>query len=199
MPRALLHAEGIMGGSSTGTHFAAALRYCREQTEPKRVLMIVPDSGLKYLSKMYNDHWMIDQGLLERESRGDLGDLIARRHEDRATINIRDDDTLLMAYGRMKLNDISQLPVLDEAGQVVGIIDESDILMKVFRDESLFAKRVSDAMSHRLETIEGERSIEDLMPIFERDRVAIVLDRGDFLGLITRIDLLNHLRRRAQI
>ena len=161
--------------------------------------MIVPDSGLKYLSKMYNDHWMIDQGLLERESRGDLGDLIARRHEDRATINIRDDDTLLMAYGRMKLNDISQLPVLDEAGQVVGIIDESDILMKVFRDESLFAKRVSDAMSHRLETIEAERSIEDLMPIFERDRVAIVLDRGDFLGLITRIDLLNHLRRRAQI
>ena len=104
-----------------------------------------------------------------------------------------------MAYGRMKLNDISQLPVLDEAGQVVGIIDESDILMKVFRDESLFAKRVSDAMSHRLETIEAERSIEDLMPIFERDRVAIVLDRGDFLGLITRIDLLNHLRRRAQI
>jgi cystathionine beta-synthase len=132
--RELLNAEGIMGGSSTGTHFAAALRYCREQTTPKNVLLIVPDSGLKYLSKMYNDHWMIDQGLLERPSRGDLGDLIARRHDDRATINIDADDTLLMAYARMKLYDISQLPVLGADGAVVGIIDESDILMKVFRD-----------------------------------------------------------------
>jgi len=64
--RELLQLEGIIGGSSSGTLIAAALRYCREQTEPKRVVTFVCDSGNKYLSKMYNDVWMQDQGLLDR-------------------------------------------------------------------------------------------------------------------------------------
>ena len=196
--RELLQREGIMGGSSTGTLLAAALRYCREQDRPKRVVTLVPDSGLKYLSKMYNDYWMTDQGFIERETFGDLRDLIARRHADRATVIARPDDTLLAAYGRMKLYDVSQLPVLDTDGAVAGIIDESDILLTVFRDEERFAEPVASAMTARLETVEAERPLEDLIPIFAHDRVAIVLRRGRFVGLITRIDLLNHLRRRLK-
>ena len=195
MPRALLHAEGIMGGSSTGTHFAAALRYCREQTEPKRVLMIVPDSGLKYLSKMYNDYWMLDQGFIERERHGDLRDLIARQHLDRATVTVAPADTLLVAYGRMKLYDISQLPVLDDGDEMVGIIDESDILLSVFRHEERFGDPVSSAMTAHIETIAADQKLETLLPVFERSRVVIVTDGGRLLGLITRIDLLNYLRR----
>ena len=76
--RDLLKAEGIMGGSSTGTIVAAALQWCRRQTEAKRVVAIVPDGGDKYLSKMYDDHWMADQGFVERKTYGDLRDLIAR-------------------------------------------------------------------------------------------------------------------------
>ncbi len=110
----------------------------------------------------------------------------------------RPDDTLLAAYGRMKLYDVSQLPVLDDAGVVAGIIDESDILMTVFRDEERFADAVASAMTARLETIDAERPLEDLMAIFEKDRVAIVVSHGRFVGLITRIDLLNHLRRRLK-
>ena len=64
--RELLRAEGILGGSSTGTLLAAALRYCREQTTPKRVVSFVCDTGTRYLSKVYNDQWMLDQGLLAR-------------------------------------------------------------------------------------------------------------------------------------
>ena len=71
--------EGIIAGTSTGTLLAAALRYCREQKQPKRVVTFVCDSGNKYLSKVYNDYWMLDQGFLEREHFGDLRDLIARR------------------------------------------------------------------------------------------------------------------------
>ena len=196
--RELLRKEGIMGGSSTGTLLAAALRYCRAQDRPKRVVTMVPDSGLKYLSKMYNDYWMTDQGFLERETFGDLRDLIARRHTERATVIAGPDDTLLVAYGRMKLYDVSQLPVLHADGRVAGIIDESDILLTVFRDEERFADSVASAMTARLETIDAESPLENLMPIFEHDRVAIVLQQGRFAGLITRIDLLNHLRRRLK-
>jgi cystathionine beta-synthase len=147
---------------------------------------------------MYNDYWMTDQGFLERETFGDLRDLIARRHAEHATVIARPDDTLLAAYGRMKLYDVSQLPVLDGAGVAAGIIDESDILMTVFRDEARFSDPVASAMTARLDTIDAQCPLEDLMPIFEKDHVAIVLCQGQFVGLITRIDLLNHLRRRLK-
>ncbi len=79
--RELLGKEGVLGGSSTGTLVAAALKYCAEQTAPKRVVTFVCDTGNKYLSKMYNDYWMLDNGFLEREHLGDLRDLILRPYQ----------------------------------------------------------------------------------------------------------------------
>ena len=76
--RALLKQECVFAGSSTGTLLAAALRYCREQTKPKRVVTLVCDTGSKYLSKVYNDFWLADQGLAGREKHEDLRDLISR-------------------------------------------------------------------------------------------------------------------------
>jgi cystathionine beta-synthase len=195
--RELLLREGIMGGSSSGTLLATALRYCREQTTPKRVVTLICDVGGKYLSKMYNDYWMIDQGILKRESRGDLTDLIARRHGDRATVTIKPDDTLQTAYARMKLYDVQQLPVLD-GERVVGIIDESDILLSVYGDEQRFKSPVSEAMTARLDKLQASSPISRLMPIFDRGHVAIVEEGEHFLGLITRYDLLNYMRRRMQ-
>ena len=193
--RELLAKECILAGSSSGTLIAAALRYCREQTTPKRVVTFVCDSGNKYLSKMFNDFWMIDQGFIERERHNDLSDFISRRHQEHATVTVSPADSLLTAYGRMKLYDISQLPVLDEDGQVVGLIDESDILLAVFRHEDHFKEPVTLAMSKRLETLQADQPLDALMPIFGRGHVAIVMDGEAFLGLITQIDLLNHLRR----
>jgi cystathionine beta-synthase len=194
--RDLLLKEGIMGGSSSGTLLAAALRYCREQNTPKRVVTIVCDGGAKYLSKMYNDYWLMDQGIIERESKGDLSDLIARRHGDRATVTIRPDDMLMTAYARMKLYDYQQLPVLlDE--RVVGIIDESDILMAVYGHQSHFRAPVQNAMTSKLDMLEATAAVDELLPIFDRGHVAIVMNGKKFLGLITRYDLLNYLRIRA--
>src|SRR4029453_5992129 len=110
--RELLLKEGIFGGSSAGTLLAAALRYCREQTAAQRVVTIVPDVGSKYLSKMFNDYWLMEQGILTPERKGDLSDLIARRHREGATITIGPDDMLSTALARMKLYDFQQLPVL---------------------------------------------------------------------------------------
>ena len=128
--RDLLQQEGILAGSSPGTLVAAALRYCREQTEPKRVVTLVCDSGNKYLSKMYNDYWMADQGLRRGQLYGDLRDLIPRRFADGAVVSAGPDEPLTLAYRRMRLYDVSQLPVV--AGQqIVGILDESDLLLAV--------------------------------------------------------------------
>jgi cystathionine beta-synthase len=195
--RELLEKEGILGGSSTGTLLAAALKYCREQATPKKVLVFVCDTGNKYLSKMYNDYWMLDNGFLEREQRGDLRDLILRPYSQRDTVVVGPADLLVTAYQRMKLYDVSQLPVMD-GDNIVGIIDESDALLHVYGDEARFRDPVSTAMVSKLDRIEVDSPIESLLPVFDRGHVAIVMDGSRFLGLITRIDLLNWLRRRVQ-
>ncbi len=195
--RELLLKEGILGGSSSGTLLAAALKYCREQTEPKRVLMFVCDTGNKYLSKMYNDYWMLDNGFTERAVHGDLRDLILRPYSQRDTVVVGPNDLLTVAYQRMKLYDVSQLPVMDEES-IVGIIDESDVLLHVYGDEARFRDPVSTAMVSRLEKLDVKSPIESLLPLFDAGHVAIVMDGERFLGLITRIDLLNFLRRRVQ-
>jgi cystathionine beta-synthase len=194
--RDLLVREGILGGSSTGTLVAAALRYCREQAAPKRVLTFACDTGNRYLSKMFNDFWMRDQGFLETTSHGDLRDLIARPFESHDTVTISPDEPLANAYTRMKLYDVSQLPVIDQ-DRLVGILDESDLLLAVAESSECFSEPVSSAMVTDLTEVDVRAPITELMPIFERDFVAIVKDGDRFLGLITRVDLLHYLRRKA--
>jgi cystathionine beta-synthase len=195
--RELLMKEGVLGGSSSGTLLAAALKYCKEQTTPKKVVVFVCDTGNKYLSKMYNDYWMLDQGFLERPQYGDLRDLILRPYAQRDTVVVGPNDTLHVAYQRMKMYDVSQLPVMD-GDEIVGIVDESDVLMHVFGQDQKFKDPVSTAMVRKLDKLEVTAPMATLLPVFDRGHVAIVMDGPKFLGLITRIDLLNFLRRRAQ-
>jgi cystathionine beta-synthase len=194
--RELLRKEGILGGSSTGTLLAGALRYCRQQTERKRVVTFICDTGNKYLSKMFNDFWMAEQGFVQRPTHGDLSDLISHRAEKGEVISVGPNDTLLTAFKRMRTGDVSQLPVLNGEGRAVGIIDESDLLVKVTRDPAKFHDVVNSAMTDRLETLSPTANISDLLGVFDRGRVAIVMDADKFLGLITRVDLLSYLRLR---
>lgn len=195
--RMLLKKAGVLAGSSSGTLIAAALRYCREQTAPRRVCTFVCDSGNKYLSKMFNDFWMADQGFLPREAHGDLRDVITRRYAERAVVTLAPTDTLLVAYARMKLYEVSQLPVL-EGGKVVGMIDESDLLLAAIDDETRLRLPVREVMSTRLQTVDVRTPIRELLSFLDKGFVPIVMDGEEFVGLITRIDLLNHLRRRLR-
>jgi len=192
--RTLLKTEGIMAGTSSGTLIAAALRYCRGQTTPKRVVTLVCDSGNKYLSKVYNDYWMLEHGFIKRETHGDLRDLISRRHKEHAVATVSAEETVTAAYQRMKLYDVSQLPVLDD-GKIVGIVTEEDILLEVYENPEHFRQPVTAVMESNLVTVPPNAPVEKLKEIFERGMVAIVVDGDEFLGLITRIDLLNWLRR----
>jgi cystathionine beta-synthase len=197
--RDLLRIAGVLGGSSSGTLLAAALRYCRDQTEPKRVVTFVCDSGNKYLSKVFNEFWLADQGLGERELHGDLRDLVARRYGDGGAVTVEPEDTLMTAYNRMRQADVSQVPVL-KGGRLVGVLDESDLLFAMESEaerKARFADPVYTAMTTRLNTLQVSEPLDALVPLFERDEVALVMDGRDFLGVITRIDLINHLRRAA--
>ena len=193
--RELLRKEGIIAGTSSGTLIAAALRYCREQTQPKRVVSFVCDSGNKYLSKVYNDYWMLDQGFLERERFGDLRDLIARRAWEHAAVTVDATEPVMAAYRRMKLYDVSQVPVMQN-GRIVGIVDEEDILLEVFANPKHFNEPVTAAMQSHLVTVPVDAPVQQLMAIFNRGMVAIVMKDNEFQGLVTRIDLLNWARRR---
>ncbi|PKU24266.1 pyridoxal-phosphate dependent enzyme [Telmatospirillum siberiense] len=194
--RELLRSEGIHGGSSTGTLLAAALRYCREQTEPKRVVTFVCDTGTRYLSKVYNDNWMRDQGLLPRESFGDLRDLIGRRFEDGSVVSAASTDPLQTVFVRMRYAEVSQLPVIDN-GRVVGLIDETDLLNRVRENPASFAEPAADAMSRTLEILSPKAGINRLQDVLDRGLVAIIAEGDAFYGLITRFDLLNHLRKKV--
>ena len=195
--REVLLKEGFIVGSSSGTLIGAALRYCRAQPKPKRVVTFVPDSGNKYLSKMYNDFWMLDKGLMQRGSYGDIRDLIARRHTEKEDFTLKPDDTLLTAYSRMKLYDVSQLAVIED-DQIIGILDESDVLIAIYDHEDRFNDPVSEFMTAKLQTVSPSAPLKSLSAIFAKDRVAIVKDGDNYLGLITRIDMLNHLRRQTE-
>ena len=192
--RELLRKEGILAGSSTGTLLAAALRYCREQTEPKRVVTFACDTGNKYLSKLYNDFWLEDQGFITRKPFGDLRDLIGRLHGERATITVGPTDVVTTAHNRLRNAGFSQLPVMDE-GNLVGVITEDAIIQFVFGKPDLMNSPVKDAMQTAFIQLDKGTSINNLVAMLSVQPYAAVMDGDTFLGLITRSDVLNHLRK----
>ncbi|EIM30480.1 pyridoxal-phosphate dependent enzyme [Microvirga lotononidis] len=195
--RELLRREGILAGSSSGTLLAAALRYCREQTEPKRVVTLVCDTGAKYLSKVFNDAFIAQEGWLDRKTTGTARDVVINPFGEGATIFVSPNETLRSAFARMRSSDVSQLPVIED-GRVVGLIDESDILDALVANESapqgVFDKPVRDVMVTRLRTISADAPVKELLPLFAAGLVPVIMDGDSFVGLATRIDLINFFR-----
>ena len=192
--RDLLRKEGILAGSSTGTLVCAALKFCREQTEAKRVVSLACDTGNKYLSKLFNDFWLEDQGFITREEYGDLRDLVGRPHGERATITVGPGDVLTTAHNRLRNAGFSQLPVMDE-GRLVGVVTEDTIIRFVFGKPELMNAAVKDAMQTEFIRLEKDASLNNLVAMLQVQPYAAVMDGDEFLGLITRSDVLNHLRK----
>ena len=192
--RALLRKEGLLAGSSSGTLLSAALKYCREQDEPKNVVAFACDTGNKYLSKLYNDFWMEDQGFIARPQHGDLRDLIGRLHDERATITVGPTDVLTTAHNRLRNAGFSQLPVMDE-GKLVGIVTEDAIIQHVFGKPELMNAPVEAAMESAFIQLDKSTSVNNLVAMLHVQPYAAIMDGDQFLGLITRSDVLNYLRR----
>jgi cystathionine beta-synthase len=146
---------------------------------------------------MFNDYWMLEGGYVQLPRTGDLRDLVLRRYHDGGVISVGPEDSLLTAYNRMRTSDVSQLPVL-ETGKPVGILDESDLLMAVGEDEQKFRAPVRTAMTTRLKTLPPAASIQSVNDILNEGLVPLIMDGEEFVGLITRTDLLTYMRRRLK-
>ena len=192
--RELLLKEGILAGSSSGTLIGAALKYCREQSEAKNVVTFVCDRGDKYLSKLYNDYWMADNGFINSPKSGDLSDLITRKYELNQVVSIKPTTTLAAAYRQMKLYEISQLPVMAE-GKLVGLLDEEDLLSHAF--EAGFNGAASDIMANHVKTLGLNAREEEVMALLKDGFVVPIVEGDRFYGLITKIDMLNYLKQKA--
>jgi len=195
--RELLHKEGILAGSSTGTLLAAALRYCREQSSPKRVVTFACDTGNRYLSKLFNDFWMQDQGFIRRETFGDLRDLIGRPHGEHATVTVGPDDVIATAHNRLRNAGFSQLPVMD-GNRLIGIVTEDDIIRYAFGHPERFYAPVRNTMTTTFLRVDKSTTTNNLVAMLEVRSSAAVMDGDSFLGLITRSDVLNYLRRQVK-
>jgi cystathionine beta-synthase len=196
--RELLRAEGVLAGSSSGTLLAAALRYCRSQSTPKRVVSLVCDSGAKYLSKVFNPTFLAQEGWSHPHRHGTVRDVVVSRYSEGTAVFVRPQDNLRTVFARMRSADVSQLPIIDENGSVVGLVDESDVLAALLTTSddpnAVFARPVKDVMVMRLETISADAPIADLVPLFRKDYIAIVMDGDRFVGIATRLDLINYFR-----
>jgi cystathionine beta-synthase len=135
---------------------------------------------------------MRDQGLMAGTTYGDLRDLISQS----VFVSVSPDDTLLTAYTRMRAHAVSQLPVLKD-GELKGIVDEWDLLQAVGNDRSRFSSKAETVMTSSLETLDSSADISKVVGLFEKDLVPMILHQGRFIGLITKIDYLNYLRRKS--
>ena len=138
---------------------------------------------------------MHDNNLLESEKFGDLRDLISRRADQGEMITVAPSDSLLVAYNRMRASDISQLPVIKE-GDLLGIIDEEDVLISVSKNQGTFSDEVERHMIQQLDVLQYNASEDELIGILSEGKVAIIYNEDTFIGFITKVDLINHYRNR---
>jgi cystathionine beta-synthase len=196
--REVLLKEGILAGSSSGTLISAALKYCREQTTPKRVVTFACDSGNKYLSKVFNDNWLINEGLKKPNRTGNLQELILNLYANKSVIYSNPTEKVSVAITKMTNNDISQLPVIDN-GEVIGVIDDTCILKNLHLKEFNFSSIVSEIMNKKFNTIEVSSDINTLYNSFENSNYVIVKKNNNFIGLITKIDFISYLKNNIEV
>jgi len=194
----LLRAEGVLAGSSTGCLIAAALKFCREQTEPMSVVTLACDQGAKYLDKVFSEPYLLDEGLLHREKTNDLRDLIALRHDEREDVAIKPTDTAQQAFKTLRLHGACALPVIDPANPetLLGEFSEDAMLKAFAGDESSFDKACSAVMRTGVPTLKASAPRAQLAALLdEHPQVYVVDDSGAYLGLIPRSTFLNRVMR----
>ena len=147
---------------------------------------------------MYSDLWMTDHGFIKRPTTHSLLDLIPRPFFKKETITASPEESIRKSYERMKLHSVSQLPVMDQ-NQLLGVIDEEDIMGSLYEDPAHFSKAVHTIMTKEIETIDALEPIENLMGIFRKGMVALVTKDEEFQGMITKVDLINHFLRKESI
>jgi len=194
MTRRLCREEGIFGGGSCGAAVAGALKWLRKNdAEGLNVVVLLPDSGSRYTSKIYNDQWMAENGFLESSvGLGTVRDVLDGIGP-RETITIPDTTPATEAIGLLKLHGISQMPVVRD-GAVMGIIHETHLLEAALRQSRVTA-RAGELSDHNYTTVSSDTEVSVVSALLRKVRLALVIDDSELTGVLTRIDIIDHVAR----
>lgn len=191
MTRELVRREGIFCGGSCGAAVVGAIKYARALKEPKRLLVLMPDSAQKYLSKIFNDEWMRSNGFLaEDDTEGTVAHLLKSKQGRLLTIAAQ--ATVREAVRILKDHGISQLPVLDERGRHCGLVSELDLLNHVVENEGDPETKLEKLISSDYATVTPHTRLQLLKHIFKDAKVVLVVDNDKAVGILTKIDLIDY-------
>ncbi len=202
MTRRLVKEEGIFCGGSSGTAVYAAVSYAKRLEPDRLVVVILPDSGSRYLSKVFDDKWMRENGFLDTQwSEFTLDEVLARKPDaDRIAplITVHQDDRMMDVITVMKQNDISQVPVLDEDGQICGLVTEVDLLKRIVESPELSPNGTIAPIVEPAEAVfPAHTRLEEVLPSVLDGYVVIVTDGGRPTGILTKIDILDFIAQRS--
>jgi cystathionine beta-synthase len=187
----MAHMEGLLVGGSCGTAMAAALSYAQRLTAKDLVVVMCPDTGRNYLSKMYSDEWMIEKGFMKPGGRSyTVGELLADR-EQHEVISVAPDDKAEDAISLLRQYGISQLPVI-EGSEVVGCIRELTLARLLHSGTDPRQVPIREIMARPMPVVEENVSIDEVYRLLSSGHSGVVVRSGaDILGVVTRIDLVN--------
>jgi cystathionine beta-synthase len=204
MARAVTRQEGILVGGSCGTAVVAALAVARDLDDPDAtIVVLLPDTGRQYLSKIYSDSWMLQYGMLERPDVVRVDEVLASKGPDLPPlITVAAHDKVRQAVDVLQAHSISQAPVVREAStevsQLVGSIRDRELLDRVFRDPDALQADVAEVMAPPIPVVEWDDPVESAFGELERASAVLVAKAGQVLGVLTRSDLLDFLAHRRQ-
>jgi len=201
--RAITRQEGILGGGSCGTAVFAALEVARELDESTLIVVILPDTGRNYLSKLYSDSWLLQYGMLERPEVARVEEVVSAKHgEIPPLVTVNAHDKVRQAIDVLQEYGISQAPVVREPSmdvtQFVGSIQERALLDRIFRDPDALQADVAEVMGPPIPMVEFDEPIEVAFGELQREPAVLVAKAGQALGVLTRSDLLEFLAHRQR-
>ena len=191
--RRLAREEGILAGGSSGTALAAALKYAERLDRTNYIVVILPDTGRNYLTKLYDDSWMQENGFWEQRQpqRVTIGDILQEKHSLPALISVAPTDTLLHAIELMQEFNISQLPVLENAIPV-GSLNESTIMKLLHDGINIANQAISVVMAKPLPMLDEKTDIAEAYRVLLAGAPAITVSRNSLgIGLVSKADLIS--------
>jgi cystathionine beta-synthase len=193
MARRLAREEGLLAGGSSGTAVAAALKYSQRLREPKYFVVLLPDTGRNYLSKIYSDEWMQAQGYLERSSAttGTAGDVLALKQGRPKILSVSSRDKLDRAIALMNQYGISQLPVIDD-GHVVGSVNEASVMKLLYEGVEPKNQVLHMVMGKSMPALPDSVDLAEAHRVLLSGAGGIVVTKDEEpVGVITRADLIH--------
>lgn len=193
--RRLVREEGIFCGGSSGTAIAAAMRYAQGLTPERLVVVILPDSGSRYLSKFYDDKWMKENSFLETEwSQSPLNEVLAIKPMQEL-ISVRVNDRMTDVIALLKAHDISQVPVLNLDGTLAGLVTEVDLLKHMLGNGHVHSadETVAEIVSPTQAIYPASAPIDAALPAIMDGQVVLITSGDQPVGILTKIDLLDYI------